>query len=160
MKKQITTLTLLLSLVFLATCKKKENNDDDTTLFTLLYLQNQRISSLCKINGGTVSIPYITATSTSQELSFFANSDGTTTGIVIASGLTVGKKIVFTGNATAIAYVNLDSSGCSFSTSSTAGSAVTQTSTNPPSFTVASSSYTDAAILVTGNGSAVSVILQ
>lgn len=160
MKKQITTLTLLSALLFFASCQKKENNDDENFLTAALILASNASNCGLEAGSSTVTLPFVTATTTAQEVKF-TTSNGVSLGIVIAKNLQIGQKIVFTGSSTATAYSDtVCPITVSTTTATNSGSpSFSQTSTNPPSFT-ALKTNSEAGVVVSGNGGTVTVQIQ
>ena len=149
--KKILTMAVISATILFSGCTKKENNDDENFLTAALLLASS--ASNCNVTSGstTLSLPFVTATTTAQNVSF-TTSNGTSLGVVVAKNLAVGAKVVFTGNATASAYPNNSSSGCNVSASGTVlSTSLTQTSTNPASFTVLIA-QDNTAFLVSGTG--------
>jgi len=162
--KKLTTLLVLSMALFLVNCPKEDSNDDENLLVAALVLSSSSANCTVTIGSTTASIPFITATTTAQKVSFL-NSNGASLGAVVAKNLAVGQRIVFTGSATATAYENASSSGCTIgatTSSFTSGSSpvFTQTSTNPPIFTVNIAQANTGIIVSSTSGADVTVKIE
>ncbi|NCN08528.1 MAG: hypothetical protein GW938_01660 [Leptospira sp.] len=141
MKKSLILVTILLLTL---TCKKDDNKEENNNLLALLFLFSSPSVTSCTVTltNSTISVPAIEVSSTSKQLEF-TSSGGSNYSVVYARNLTPGQKIVLSGSSTATAYSS-SSTNCSFDigitagilTSTSGGSFFSQTSVDPPSFTV------------------------
>lgn len=149
--KKILTIAVISAAVLLASCKKEGKNDDENILTAAMILASNAGKCRVAMDSSTLSVPFIAASTTSQEVSF-ATINGISYGVVVAKNLSVGSKVVFTGNATAKLAINSSENGCNIYPTSSLGSYITQTSTNPASFTVVVAIESNIAFLVSGTG--------